>query len=152
MDAAGGIGGVPSSQAARKERHAVTEHSFGSNGGEVKWGQSAERTIFEKKEGTGPLDGDLRSITTEGVGELNNKILHQKLQEITKQREGLQQMEIDLRAKTIGRSNILKMQNSFEVQLKEHRAMNANLKAWAKDDLLREQNKELATFRYASFH
>ncbi|RWV99137.1 hypothetical protein GW17_00037972 [Ensete ventricosum] len=71
MDAAAGIGGLPSSQAARKERHAVTEHSFGSNGGEVKWGQSAERTIFE---------------------------------------------------------------------------------AWAKDDLLREQNKELATFRYASFH
>ncbi|XP_064982465.1 uncharacterized protein LOC135623432 isoform X1 [Musa acuminata AAA Group] len=179
MDAAAGIDGVPSSQAARKDWQAVIEHSFGNNGGEVKSEQSAARTVYEK-EGTSPLDADLRSITIEGVGELNNKILHQKLQEITKQREGLQQMEIDLRAKAIGRSDMLKVQNSFEVQLKEHRDMNANLKeklhkrekhilelemklkesdreldamkfdteaAWAKDDLLREQNKELATFR-----
>lgn len=36
MDAAAGIDGVPSSQAARKEWQAVIEHSFGNNGGEVK--------------------------------------------------------------------------------------------------------------------
>ncbi|XP_064946346.1 uncharacterized protein LOC103970782 isoform X2 [Musa acuminata AAA Group] len=185
MNAAAVLGGavpVPSFQAARKEWRAVTEHSFRSSGVEkqvcVKSGQSAERTIYE--EGTSLLDVDPCSVTTEGVGELNDDILQQKLQEITRQRERLQQMEIELRARAIARSDILEVQNSFEGQLKEQIDFNANLKeqlhereqhilelemkleekdrelhamkidteeAWAKEDLLREQNKELVAFR-----
>ncbi|CAD5192986.1 unnamed protein product [Musa acuminata subsp. malaccensis] len=187
MNAAAVLGGavpVPSFQAARKEWRAVTEHSFRSSGVEkqvcVKSGQSAERTIYEVQEGTSLLDVDPCSVTTEGVGELNDDILQQKLQEITRQRERLQQMEIELRARAIARSDILEVQNSFEGQLKEQIDFNANLKeqlhereqhilelemkleekdrelhamkidteeAWAKEDLLREQNKELVAFR-----
>ncbi|KAJ8466051.1 hypothetical protein OPV22_028603 [Ensete ventricosum] len=180
----GGAVPVPSFQAARKEWRAVTEHSFRSSGGEkqvcVKSGQSAERTIYEVQEGTSLLDVDPCSVTTEGVGELNDDILQQKLQEITRHRERLQQMEIELRARAIARSDILEVQNSFEGQLKEQIDFNANLKeqlhereqhilelemkleekdrelhamkidteaAWAKEDLLREQNKELVAFR-----
>ncbi|WOL18134.1 hypothetical protein Cni_G26927 [Canna indica] len=187
MAAAVSLGGaipVTSSQASRKEWRAVADHSFRNNGAEeddrVKLGQSAERTIYEVQEGTGPLDVDFCSITIEDGHELSDDILQQKLQEITRQREELQQMEIELRARVLTRSGILEVQNSFEVQLKEHRDINKNLKdqllereryvfelemklgekdrelralkinteaAWAKEDILREQNKELSTFR-----
>lgn len=80
------------------------------------------------QEGTSLLDVDPCSVTTEGVGELNDDILQQKLQEITRQRERLQQMEIELRARAIARSDILEVQNSFEGQLKEQIDFNANLK------------------------
>lgn len=80
------------------------------------------------QEGTSLLDVDPCSVTTEGVGELNDNILQQKLQEITRQRERLQQMEIELQARAIARSDILEVQNSFEGQLKEQIDFNANLK------------------------
>ncbi|URE49729.1 hypothetical protein MUK42_31976 [Musa troglodytarum] len=180
MEAPSGLGGavpVPASQAAKKEWRAIPEHSFRSNGSEeqehVKLGQSAERTIHEV--GTGSRV-DYCAITIDA----DDASRMQKLQEIMRQREELQQMEIELQARAIARSEILEVQNSFEVQLKEHMNINADLKeqlhereqsilelerkleekdrelramkidteaAWAKEDLLREQNKELATFR-----
>ncbi|XP_026665923.2 uncharacterized protein LOC103721343 isoform X3 [Phoenix dactylifera] len=186
MEAAAGRGGslaVSSSQPARKEWRAVSEHPFRNNGVEeqehVKLGLSDERTIYEVQEGTGPLDVDFCSITIVGGG-LNDDILQQRLQSITRQREELQQREIELRAQVIARMEISEVQNSYEEQIKEHanaavelkeqlqereqqlhelemkleekdrelRAMKIdNEAAWAKEDLLREQNKELATFR-----
>ncbi|RWW10349.1 hypothetical protein GW17_00026109 [Ensete ventricosum] len=152
----GGAVPVPSFQAARKEWRAVTEHSFRSSGGEVRskgasfldkriaafpeilviWCLWGKRLIFfsgntccvKVQEGTSLLDVDPCSVTTEGVGELNDDILQQKLQEITRHRERLQQMEIELRARAIARSDILEVQNSFEGQLKEQIDFNANLK------------------------
>ncbi|KAG1360627.1 hypothetical protein COCNU_09G000900 [Cocos nucifera] len=184
MEAAAGRGGflaMPSSQLARKEWRAVSEHPFRNNGVEeqehVKLGQSDERTIYE--EGTGPLDVDFCSITIVGGG-LNDDILQQRMESITRQREELQQREIELRAQVIARMEISEVQNSYEEQIKEHANAAAKLKeqlqereqhvhelemkleekdrelramkidneaAWAKEDLLREQNKELATFR-----
>lgn len=172
-----------SSQPPRKEWRAVSEHSsFRTNGNEdperVKLGQSDERTIYEQ--GRGPLDVDFCSITIDGGGGLNDEILQQRLQEISRQREELQHMEIELRAQAIARSEILEVQNRFQAQIKGHADAASKLKeqlqereqhihelemkleekdmelrtvkldneaAWAKDDLLREQNKELATFR-----
>ncbi|URE46804.1 hypothetical protein MUK42_33260 [Musa troglodytarum] len=180
MEAPSGLGGavpVPASQAAKKEWRAIPEHSFRSNGSEeqehVKLGQSAERTIHEV--GTGSRV-DYCAITIDADdAESNGDILQQKLQEIMRQREELQQMEIELQARAIARSEILEVQNSFEVQLKEHMNINADLKEQLHEreqsilelerkleekdrelramkidteaDLLREQNKELATFR-----
>ncbi|KAK4403703.1 hypothetical protein Sango_0738900 [Sesamum angolense] len=95
-------------------------------------------------------------------------------------KEELQQMEIELRAQVIARSEIVGLQNTFDTQLKEQ--ANANIKlqeqlhekgqkihelerkleeterelhairldneaAWAKEDLLREQSKELQSYR-----
>ncbi|WOL05237.1 hypothetical protein Cni_G13964 [Canna indica] len=187
MEVAAGRGGaipVPSPQAARKEWRAIPEHSFRSNGGEeqehVKLAQSAERTIHEVQVGPVSQDVDFCSLTIDDGGELNDNVLQQKLQEITRQREELQKMEIHLEARRIARSEVLELQDSFEVQLKEQIDINGSLKekvhemekhilelerkledkdrelramkidteaAWAKEDLLREQNKELATFR-----
>ncbi|XP_042427229.1 uncharacterized protein LOC122014840 isoform X7 [Zingiber officinale] len=157
METAAGLNrAIPasSSNSSRKEWRAMPDVPYRSNGGEelehVDTTQSAERTIHERK-----------------------------LQEITSLREQLQQMEIEL-ARAIARSEMMELQNSFEVKLKERIDSNNNLKeqlhereqhilelerkvedkdrelrtmkidseaAWAKEDLLREQNKELASFR-----
>ncbi|XP_010251793.1 PREDICTED: uncharacterized protein LOC104593576 isoform X2 [Nelumbo nucifera] len=180
--AAGRGGSLPMpSQSARKEWRAVSDHhSVRSAGNEElersKMGQSEERTIYEQ--GAGPLDVDFCSITVdEGI---DSDILQQRLHNVSRQREDLQHMEIELRAQLIARSEIMEMQNNFDAQIKEHANIAAKLKeqlqereqtihelemkmeekerelraikidneaAWAKEDLLREQNKELATFR-----
>ncbi|CAI0397559.1 unnamed protein product, partial [Linum tenue] len=118
-------------------------------------------------------------------GSLDNDILRQRVHSFARQREELQQMEIELRAQMIARSEILEIQNSFDAQIKEREDSSAQLQeklhereqaihdlerrieemnrelhavkldneaAWAKEDLLREQNKELATFRRERDH
>ncbi|KAK9093817.1 hypothetical protein Scep_025286 [Stephania cephalantha] len=170
-----------SSQSARKEWRAVSDHSVRSAGTEemerTKLGQTDERTIYEQ--GTGQLDVDFCSITVEGGGGggLDNGLLQQRLHSVSRQREELQEMEIELRAQVIARSEIVEMQKRFDAQMKEQveglkekvqereqkvhdlelkmeekdRELRAikidNEAAWAKEDLLREQNKELASFR-----
>ncbi|XP_057951682.1 uncharacterized protein LOC131146242 isoform X2 [Malania oleifera] len=166
---------------SRKEWRVVSEHQSVQNAGDEdlecsKFGQSDERTIYEQ--GREPLDVDFCSITMDGSLDIN--ILQQRLHGVVRQREELQQVEIELRARVIARSEILEMQNSYDAQIKEHTNANvklqdrlreceqtihelerkmeekerelhdiklANEAAWAKEDLLREQNKELATFR-----
>ncbi|XP_043716460.1 epidermal growth factor receptor substrate 15 homolog isoform X2 [Telopea speciosissima] len=182
---AAGRGGslpMPSSQSARKEWRAVSENSVRNAGSEdvvverSKLAQSEERTIYEQ--GAGPLDVDFCSITMDGG--LDHDILQQRLHSISRQREELQQMEIELKAQVITRSELMEMQNNFDAQIKEHANAAAKLKeqlqereqtihelevkmeekerelraikidneaAWAKEGLLREQNKELATIR-----
>uniref|UniRef100_A0A1D1YK66 Reticulocyte-binding protein 2 a n=1 Tax=Anthurium amnicola TaxID=1678845 RepID=A0A1D1YK66_9ARAE len=180
--AAGRVGSLPmpSSQAQRREWRAVSESCVRSNGNEVpehvKLGQSDERTIYEVQEGTGPLGVDLCSITIDGGGDE----LQQRLHSISRQREELQQVEIELRARVFAKTEIVEMQKNFDTQISEHVNAVSKLKeqlhkreqhihqlemkmeekerelravkidkeaAWAKEDRLREQNKELATFR-----
>ncbi|CAA6666675.1 unnamed protein product [Spirodela intermedia] len=185
MEAAAGRGGslpVPSSS-QRKEWRAVPEHCFRSNGSggseHGKLGQSDERTIYEVQEETGQLEVDFCSITIDGSG-TNDDILQRRLHSISRQREELEQIEIDLRAQIVARSEIMEVQKNFDAQIKEHANAAAKLKeqlhereqiicaleikveekdrelravkidneaVWAKEDLLREQNKELANFR-----
>ncbi|XP_074583629.1 uncharacterized protein LOC141839712 isoform X4 [Curcuma longa] len=184
MEAPVGLNGtipVSASQAARKEWRAMPDHSYRSNGGEerehLNANQSAERTIHEV--GSGRQDVEFCSITIDVGSQITDDMLQRKLQEISRLREQLQQMEIEL-ARTIARSEVLELQNTYEVKLKEQIDINSNLKeqlrereqrllelerkveekdrelhtmkidseaAWAKEDLLREQNKELANFR-----
>ncbi|KAL9254842.1 hypothetical protein AKJ16_DCAP11311 [Drosera capensis] len=129
-----------------------------------------------------------------GVGALDDGMVQQRLHALARQRDALarqrdaltrqgdevQQMEIELKAQVIARSEIMELQNSFDVRMKEQvdlavkfqeelsdreqkmhdlemkievqeRELHAmrldNEKAWAKEDLLREQNKEIANFR-----
>lgn len=166
---------VPSSHPPpRKEWRAISEHSFRKNGGEElenhKLAQTDERTIYE--EGTGSVNRDFCSITINGE-DLKENSLQCRIQEISRQREDLLHTEIELRAKVIARSEISEMHNSYQAQLTEHIDVTAKLKeqlqekereirelelnleeknrelhaVWAKEDLYREQNKELATFR-----
>ncbi|GAB4826124.1 hypothetical protein Ancab_008994 [Ancistrocladus abbreviatus] len=175
---------LPSSQSSsRKEWRVVTEHSVRNSGNEdlerSKLGQSDERTIYEQ--GRGALDGvNFCSIQMDGVGGLDDEMLQQRLHALARQRDELQQMEIELRARVIARSEIMEMQNSFDAQMKEQASVTTKLQeqlqereqkihelerkmeekerelhairldneaAWAKEDLLIEQNKELANFR-----
>ncbi|KAJ6826298.1 uncharacterized protein M6B38_372790 [Iris pallida] len=176
MEVTSGRGGtlpVPSSssQPPRKEWRAVSDPEH------LKLGQSDERTIND--EGAGPVGVDFCSIAIDGGG-VSDEMLQQRLQEVSRRREGLQHVEIELRAQAIARSGLLDMQSSFQSQIKEHADAASQLKeqlhdreqhmrelemdleekdrelraikidheaAWAKDDLLREQNKELVTFR-----
>lgn len=167
----------------RKEWRVVSEHHSVRNVGDEeldgsKIGQSDERTIYEVQQGREPVDVDFCSITIDGG--LDNNILEQRVHSVARQREELQQLEVELRAQLIARSEIIEMQHGFDAQIEEH--ANANIKlqeqlhereramhemerkleekdrelhaikldneaAWAKEDLLRQQNKELATFR-----
>ncbi|KAL0358840.1 UNVERIFIED_CONTAM: hypothetical protein Sangu_0733400 [Sesamum angustifolium] len=117
-----------SSQPSRKEWRVVSEQSVRNTGNEElersRLGQSDERLIYEVQHGREPVDVDFCSITIDGG--LDNDILQQRLHAVAKQREELQQMEIELRAQVIARSEIVGMQNTFDTQLKEQ--ANANIK------------------------
>ncbi|KAJ7959413.1 Reticulocyte-binding 2 a [Quillaja saponaria] len=181
-------GSLPMPPSSRKEWRAVAEHHSVRNRGEeelerMKLGQSDERTIYEVQQGRDPLDVDFCSITMDGT--LDNEILQQRIDNVARQREELQQIEIELRTQMVARSEIMDMQNNFDDQIKEHanaasrlqdqlhereqsihelerkmeekdREMHAikqdNEAAWAKQDLLREQNMELVTFRRERDH
>ncbi|XP_039010976.1 uncharacterized protein LOC120139956 isoform X2 [Hibiscus syriacus] len=146
-----------------------------------KLGQSDERTIYEVQHGREPSDVNF-SIKVDGS---SNDILQQQIDNITRQREELLQMEVKLRAQAIARSRVLEMQSSCDAKVASHANGVAKLEeqlhereqtiheleremeerdrelhaikvdkeeAWAKDDLLREQNKELDTFRREHNH
>ncbi|CAI0397558.1 unnamed protein product [Linum tenue] len=176
MEAAAGVaasrgGSLPMSSSSRKEWRAVSDH------------HSARNPSDEVQHGREPVDVDFCSINVDGS--LDNDILRQRVHSFARQREELQQMEIELRAQMIARSEILEIQNSFDAQIKEREDSSAQLQeklhereqaihdlerrieemnrelhavkldneaAWAKEDLLREQNKELATFRRERDH
>ncbi|KAK8599878.1 hypothetical protein V6N12_049748 [Hibiscus sabdariffa] len=187
--AAGWSGSLPMSSPSRKEWRAVSELHVVQNPGDKvdlersKLEQSDERTIYEH--GREPVDVDFFSITVDGS--LDDDILQQRIHNVTKQREDLQQMEVELRAQAIARPRILDMQSSCDAQINAHANATAKLEeqihenektinelkrkmeekdrelhankvereewqAWAKEDLLREQNKELATFRRERDH
>ncbi|KAK9009927.1 hypothetical protein V6N11_036449 [Hibiscus sabdariffa] len=187
--AAGWSGSLPMASPSRKEWRAVSELHVVQNPGDKvdlersKLEQSDERTIYEH--GREPVDADFFSITVDGS--LDDDILQQRIHNVTKQREDLQQMEVELRAQAIARPRILDMQSSCDAQIKAHSNATAKLEeqihenektinelkrkmeekdrelhankvereewqAWAKEDLLREQNKELATFRRERDH
>ncbi|GMY07603.1 hypothetical protein FCV25MIE_02842 [Fagus crenata] len=173
----------PPPSSARKEWRAISEHR---NAGDeelerLKLGQSDERTIYEQ--GREPLVVDFCSITVDGA--LDDERLPQRLHNLSRRREELQQMEIELKSQLIARSEIMEMQRNFDAQIKEHANAAAKLQeqlrereqaihelerrleekdrelhtikldneaAWAKEDLLREQNKELASFRRERDH
>uniref|UniRef100_A0A251UNT4 DUF7725 domain-containing protein n=1 Tax=Helianthus annuus TaxID=4232 RepID=A0A251UNT4_HELAN len=168
---------VSQSQSSRKEWRVVSDHHVQNSGNEdldrSKLGQGDERLIYEVHQGGETVNVDYFSV--DGVSEHE---LH--LDEVVKQREELQHLEVNLKARLIARSEVIGIQERFDSQIKEHITSNVKLQeqlherektimdlqrtlddkdkelhairldheaAWAKEDLLREQNKELATFR-----
>lgn len=185
MEAAASVGrSVSVSQSpSRKEWRVVSDHPVRNAGNEdlerSKLGHSDERTIYEQ--GQDGLDGvDFCSIQMDGIMGVDDGIFQQKIHNLARQREELQQMEVELRAQMIAKSEIMEMQDSFDARFKEQDNVAARLEeqlrereqrihelerkmeekerelhairldnqaAWAKEDLLREQNKELENFR-----
>lgn len=70
------------------------------------------------QQGQEPLDVDFCSITVDGS--VDDDLLLQRLHNVARQREELQQTEIDFRAQIIARSEIMGMQSNFDAQIKEH--------------------------------
>ncbi|XP_076898610.1 uncharacterized protein LOC143552220 isoform X2 [Bidens hawaiensis] len=167
------------SQSSRNERRVVSDHLSQNSGNEdldrSKLGQGDERLIYEVHQGRESVNGDSFSVTVDGV---NEHELH--LEEIVKQREQLQHIEVNMKARLIANSEMMGIQERYESQIKEHITSNLKLQeqlherektimdlqrtlddkdkelhairldheaAWAKEDLLKQQNKELATFR-----
>ncbi|PPD84387.1 hypothetical protein GOBAR_DD18702 [Gossypium barbadense] len=182
--AASRSGSLPMQSSSRKEWRAVSDNHVVRNPGDdvgldrSKLGQSDERTLYEMQHGGEPADADFFPITVDGS--LDDDILQQRIHDVARQREQLQQMEVELRAQAIARSSVLEMQSRYDAEIKAHANTAAKLEeqlreseqtihqlerkmeekdrelhaikvekeeAWAKEDLLREQNKELATFR-----
>lgn len=71
---------------------------------------------------------DFCAITIDGSGGLSEDILQQRLQSLARQREELQQVEIELRAQAIAHPQIIEAQQSFQAAAKEHAAAVAKIK------------------------
>ncbi|KAL1557730.1 hypothetical protein AAHA92_08276 [Salvia divinorum] len=113
---------------SREEWRVVSEQSVRSSGNEdlerSTVGRSDERLIYEVQHGRMPLDVDFCSNTIDGG--LENDILQQRLHSVAEKREELQNMELELRAQISARSEVARLHNTFDGQIKEH--MNANAK------------------------
>ncbi|XP_042420942.1 uncharacterized protein LOC122009038 isoform X4 [Zingiber officinale] len=166
-----------SSNSSRKEWRAMPDVPYRSNGGEelehVDTAQSAERTIHEV--GVGTYDAGFCSITIDnGDDMLQRKLqeitsLREQLQQMeielaraiarSEMMELQNSFEVKLKERIDSNNNlkeqlhereqhILELERKVEDKDRELRTMKIDSEAaWAKEDLLREQNKELASFR-----
>lgn len=68
-----------------------------------------------------------------GVGaiENSNEALEQRLHEVVRKREQLQQAEVELRAEFMARSEVHCIQNRFEEQTKQHAEIVASLQVFS---------------------
>lgn len=95
------------SQSSRKEWRVVSDHPVQNSGNDEldrsKLGQGDERLVYEGRESVnGGSDHELR------------------LDDVVKQREQLQHLEINLKARLIARSEVIGMQERYDSQIKEH--------------------------------
>lgn len=74
--------------------------------------------FIKVQQGREPLVVDFCSITVDGA--LDDERLPQRLHNLSRRREELQQMEIELKSQLIARSEIMEMQSNFDAQIKEH--------------------------------
>ncbi|KAL9225435.1 hypothetical protein vseg_001362 [Gypsophila vaccaria] len=173
---------LSSSSPSRKQWRAVSEHPTRNVGNEElersKLGQSDERTIYEGQEINEAVD--FCTIQMDGILSVDDGILQQRIHNLARQREEMQQVEIELRAQLIAKAEIIEMQSSFDARFQDQSAVISRLQeqvrereqsvhelerkmeekerelhavrldneaAWAKEDLLREQNQEIANYR-----
>jgi hypothetical protein len=70
------------------------------------------------QQGREPQDVDFCSMTMDGT--LDSDILQQQIQTVVRQRHEILQMEIELKAQIIARSEMMEIRSNFDAQLKEH--------------------------------
>ncbi|XP_041009701.1 uncharacterized protein LOC121253842 isoform X3 [Juglans microcarpa x Juglans regia] len=175
--------GVAASAATRGGSFSMQPPPSSTSSSRKEWRAVSEHRKAGDEQGREPLDVDFCSITVDDS--LDDDLLLQRLHNVARQREELQQTEIDFRAQIIARSEIMGMQSNFDAQIKEHanaatklqeqlhereqaihelerkmeekdRELHAikldNEVAWAKEDLLREKDKELSSLRRERDH
>ncbi|XP_052875008.1 uncharacterized protein LOC108457246 isoform X2 [Gossypium arboreum] len=164
---AGRSGSLPMTSPSRKEWRAVSElHVVQNLGDEV-------------------ISCNMQEFEISKVEQSDERTVYEQIHNVSRQREELQRMEVELRAQAIARPRILDLQSSCDAKIEAHAAATVKLEeqihesekttnelkrrmeekdrelhaikvekeeAWAKEDLLREQNKELATFRRERDH
>ncbi|KAK8337822.1 hypothetical protein V6Z12_A09G210400 [Gossypium hirsutum] len=154
----------------------------------MKWNLKYQRWNNLMREPYMSMEESLLMLTFFSImvdGNLGDDILQQQIHNVSRQREELQRMEVELRAQAIARPRILDLHSSCDAKIEAHAAATVKLEeqihesekttnelkrrmeekdrelhaikvekeeAWAKEDLLREQNKELATFRRERDH
>lgn len=74
--------------------------------------------FIKVQQGREPVDVDFCSITIDGT--LDHDHLQQRIDDVSRQREELQHMEIELKAQMIATSEIIELQNNFDAQIKDH--------------------------------
>ena len=80
------------------------------------------------QQGQEPIDVvDFCAVQMDGIMGMEEGILQQRIQSLARQREEMQQMEIELRAQMIAKSEISEMQNSFDARIKEQSNMVSRL-------------------------
>lgn len=68
-----------------------------------------------------------------GLNSSKHETLEQRLHDVIRQREQLQRLEAELRAQYIARSEIIRVQNSFDEQTKQHASIVSNLQEQLQD-------------------
>lgn len=72
------------------------------------------------QQGQEPIGGvEYCSIQMDGIMGMDDGILQQRIHSLARHREEMQQMENELRAQLIVKSEIVEMQNSFDARYKE---------------------------------
>ncbi|KAH7372616.1 hypothetical protein KP509_17G013200 [Ceratopteris richardii] len=77
-----------------------------------------------------------------GLNISKHETLEQRLHDVIRQREQIQRVEAELRAQFIARSEIIRMQNNFEEQTKQHSSVVSSLQEQLRDRDLRLQELE----------
>lgn len=77
------------------------------------------------------LDVDFCSITVDGTLD-NDDILSQQIHSVVRQRQEILQMEIELKAQMIARTELMELRSTFDAQLKEHANHSNKLQASSK--------------------
>lgn len=92
--------------------------------------QPDDATIYEIKhvqQSNRQLGTDLASLSIDSEMNNSEESIQQRLHDIARQREQLQQLEIDLRAQFIARAEVVQIQSGFDEQAKQHASIVANL-------------------------
>lgn len=84
--------------------------------------------FIKVQQGREPVDVDFCSITIDGT--LDQDLLQQQIDDVSRQREELQHMEIELKAQMIATSEIIELQNNFDAQIKDHANAAAKLQVF----------------------
>ncbi|XP_074319916.1 uncharacterized protein LOC141656766 isoform X3 [Silene latifolia] len=140
--AARGVSMSQSSSPSRKQWRVVSEHPARNAGNEEvdrsRLGQSDERTIYEQGQELRDVM-EFHSIQMDGIVSVDDGIVQQRIQNLARQREEMQQVEIELRAQLIAKAEIVEMQNTFEAQFKEQSSTMSRLQV----EQLREKEQSI---------
>ncbi|MCO5552852.1 hypothetical protein L7F22_006370 [Adiantum nelumboides] len=112
-----------------KHAIAASHESFRQNGEDIKLYDEALHTHEQEPVSNGHTISPSNGLPLDfgGLNSSKHETLEQRLHDVIRQREQLQRLEAELRAQFIARSEIIRVQNSFDEQTKQHASIVSNL-------------------------